>query len=84
MPSSDALPEIRAWTVADARLGWHWKEDKFAVKAFGGTLQCAGWLEADPGDEYGVARKQESGFFQKLFGKVCLIWEGVPNAGGGA
>ena len=75
VPSSDALPEMRSWTISDARLGWHWKDDKFAVKAFGGTLQCAGWLEADPDDEHGLVRKQEVGFFQKMFGKVRLSTE---------
>ena len=53
VPSSDALPEVRAWTPADARLKWCYKEDakEYAIVAFGGALKCAGWLEGEVSDD---------------------------------
>ena len=32
VPSSDALPELRAWAPEDAKVSWRWKEDRFVVK----------------------------------------------------
>ena len=52
-PSADALPEVRPWAYADARLLWRVKEDKFIVRAFGGSLQCVAWLECAVDDEEG-------------------------------
>ena len=45
VPSSDALPELRAWAPEDAKISWRWKEDRFVVKGFGATMHCAGWLD---------------------------------------
>ena len=50
VPSLDALPELRGWSPEDAKLSWRWKDGKFDVKGFGGTLHCGGWLEAVPED----------------------------------
>ena len=40
-PTSDALPEIRAWMPEDATMTWKYKSDSgFVVKAFNRTLKC--------------------------------------------
>ena len=71
VPSSDALPDLRAWAPADAKLSWAWKKDDaggaFAVKGFGATLHCGGWL--GDADDDGVPQSKP-GFFTKLFGKA--------------
>ena len=60
MPSSDALPELRAWSPEDAKLHWSWsrgKEDggtwRLGIRAFGAPLTCAAWMSGD--DDGGLA-----------------------------
>ena len=60
MPSSDALPELRAWGPEDAKLQWSWsrgKEDggawRLGIRAFGAPLTCAAWMSGD--DDGGLA-----------------------------
>ncbi|CAM9179352.1 unnamed protein product, partial [Ectocarpus fasciculatus] len=40
VPTSDALPELKAWTPADARLHWSSKQGSFTVQGFGKKLDC--------------------------------------------
>ncbi len=69
VPSGDALPDLKAWAPEDARLSWRFKEEKFAVKGFGGTLHCAGWLDAAADDD-GAPAEKRLGFFARLFGRT--------------
>ena len=73
VPSSDALPELRAWAPEDAKLQWSWargKEDggswRFGIRAFGGPLTCAAWMS---GDDDGANATAKPGFFTRLLGK---------------
>ena len=80
-PTADALPETRLWAASDARLIWRVKEDKggtFSVRAFGGVMQCAAWVDPDDEASMGdVPAGREStgktpggggGFWQRLVG----------------
>jgi hypothetical protein len=40
VPTSDALPELKAWTPADARLIWSSKQGTFVVNGFNKKLDC--------------------------------------------
>ena len=73
VPSSDALPELRAWAPEDAKLQWSWsrgKEDggawRLGIRAFGGPLTCAAWMS---GDDDGGNATAKPGFFTRLLGR---------------
>ena len=68
VPSSDALPELRAWAPEDAKLQWSWKREErsLGVRAFGGPLTCAAWMS---GDDDGGNATAKPGFFTRLLGK---------------
>ena len=74
VPTYDQLPELRAWTAADARLMWQYKggEGKdgvtkagaFVVRGFGMEMKCSGWLDAN-----GSPMVHKQGFLDRLLGK---------------
>jgi hypothetical protein len=65
VPSLDALPDMRAWTPDDAKLSWKYAKDgkdfKFVVRGFGGTLHCAGWLDAVAENDASAGQGDEEG-----------------------
>jgi hypothetical protein len=40
VPTSDKLPEMRAWNPVDAKLKWSLNDDSYVVHAFGKKLDC--------------------------------------------
>ena len=69
-PASDHLPEIRAWTPADARLVWRYKHDDkkpgYVVRGFGADMKSAGWIDSN--DEL-LATKRKAGLIDRLLGR---------------
>ncbi len=80
-PTSAALPEVKRWTLQDARLRWKWKgEDKekcFHVKGFGRTLECNAYTKEDVGTLDGHPRKAASG---NVFARIKQRILGVRRA----
>ncbi|CAM9175989.1 unnamed protein product, partial [Choristocarpus tenellus] len=80
-PTSDALPEVRAWTPADARLHWKWvgAEEGYTVKGFGGrVLECQAFVGVD-GEERG--KKGALGLFRKFLRVVGMSKTRAPLSG---
>lgn len=47
-PSSQALPDVQPWLPSDANLSWASNRNgTMAVRAFGGQLKCAAWVQPD-------------------------------------
>ena len=65
VPSSEALPEIRAWTPLDAALTWRHRADEgFIVSGFGRALNAAAMAkQAEGGDDSWLG-----GVFRKIVG----------------
>ena len=53
-PHTEHLPAMAAWTPADARLAWRFKEGDgkekpgyFIIKGFGADMKANGWVDAN-------------------------------------
>ncbi|CAN0273248.1 unnamed protein product, partial [Ectocarpus sp. 12 AP-2014] len=78
-PTSDALPEIKAWTPADARLHWSWKsvDEGYIVKGFGGhTLDCQAFIDDD-----GKASRGALAAFRKFLKGMNMSKTRAPPSG---
>jgi len=74
-PHADQLPDLKAWTVADARLHWRFKDSEskdkngvFVVRGFGVEMRATSWVDAN-GDNKVSAR---SGAHTRTSSSVCV------------
>lgn len=70
-PSSDQLPELKAWTPEEAALNWSFDEDKYVVRGFNRSLECA--QAAAPVEEEQVKQvTARKGFFRRILRFIGL------------